>query len=920
MYAVVRSASEARLPSRHVAPPSALLPHLAGSSYLPQLRREQEQRRAHNGSLLATNSPKKVLQRIDALADVECFLRQELARLAFQETAQVPSELRLQKHKEALELLISRLGTQAAPLSAIKREYDAEANRLETEIRQLRNGHAAAMGKFEQSHSEITTALRAELQAVKSELAHAKVVIEALQEGNVKEVDKQTLAGTKVSTRPLAGNVKLNVLDNDVDPIASPSSFSTTSSGTTAGIRWTFVARVMDTSMAKVDRLLKAVERQCTTPELLIEAVCQLMAMLSLDQLEHLIVGFYEAGVKEEQRVSLACALNKSMSELDRSVLIEHALLSLSPSAMAALLEETIIKMSESQRERLLTQFIDALSSEEARLAAARTLLSRRPVAPSNRDDFEGKSHLHAQSLASADSLLALLVDLWGGEASERAAALLLKALPQEDLQKTLGQVLASSAADPLRLEQALDLIYDKEDVHANTSPSLSIELSTRRREQMMARRHLAEGRSPKVTASTANLSQASVAEDGLEGAGGLRLTCHCTRRWVLPSCLLHTVQGETSRTAPPLSIRRFVDERFQFIHAAIEISAAEEGREDSRMSSSALLVVFADLWTELAAPRLVEGHTGSSPLNVSALLWERMLQHNALKSVAQAKLAALTSSLETEASLSGCTGRLRLAAEMIGLGSDQTPWSEGKTAFFLWILRMCLPLNQLKQRLNEPGVMLELSTAKDLLMKAVSSQRVRDQLLADLQWYFHAPQACMSPATRSTEAANMAPPAKSPPKATEIGWVPLDAVLCTLMDAWSANLDAAVRGDEKQLLLLASSFDMDGDGALDFNEFKLTVQATACIPSEELLPLYEEALAKTKEHRERAVEMEAAPRICSTILSANSRQALDLPVAVDPAAFAEVVARKTCLSPPDFKLPSNSSFSEHDSLIDDLQ
>ena len=97
----------------------------------------------------------------------------------------------------------------------------------------------------------------------------------------------------------------------------------------------------------------------------------------------------------------------------------------------------------------------------------------------------------------------------------------------------------------------------------------------------------------------------------------------------------------------------------------------------------------------------------------------------------------------------------------------------------FLWILRMCLPLNQLKQRLNEPGVMLELSTAKDLLMKAVGSQRVRDQLLADLQWYFHAPQACMSPATRSTEAANMAPPAKSPPKATEIGWVPLDA--CSL-------------------------------------------------------------------------------------------------------------------------------------------
>ena len=114
------------------------------------------------------------------------------------------------------------------------------------------------------------------------------------------------------------------------------------------------------------------------------------------------------------------------------------------------------------------------------------------------------------------------------------------------------------------------------------------------------------------------------------------------------PELLCHTVQGRRA-AAPPLSIRRFVDERFQFIHAAIEISAAEEGREDSRMSSSALLVVLWQIFgrTGRAAP-CREGHTGSSPLNVSALLWERMLQHNALKSVAQAKLAALTSSLET--------------------------------------------------------------------------------------------------------------------------------------------------------------------------------------------------------------------------------------------------------------------------------
>ena len=65
------------------------------------------------------------------------------------------------------------------------------------------------------------------------------------------------------------------------------------------------------------------------------------------------------------------------------------------------------------------------------------------------------------------------------------------------------------------------------------------------------------------------------------------------------------------------------------------------------------------------------------------------LLHKHALKSVAQRALADLTSSLHAEAVSPGCIGRLRLAAEMIGLGREEVPWSEAKAHFFFWMLAL---------------------------------------------------------------------------------------------------------------------------------------------------------------------------------------------------------------------------------------
>ena len=68
----------------------------------------------------------------------------------------------------------------------------------------------------------------------------------------------------------------------------------------------------------------------------------------------------------------------------------------------------------------------------------------------------------------------------------------------------------------------------------------------------------------------------------------------------------------------------------------------------------------------------------------------------------AQRALADIVASLQAEAAVGECIGRLRLAADMIGLGRDEAPWSEAKSQFFFWMLPLCVPPKRMKQYLND--------------------------------------------------------------------------------------------------------------------------------------------------------------------------------------------------------------------------
>ena len=106
-----------------------------------------------------------------------------------------------------------------------------------------------------------------------------------------------------------------------------------------------------------------------------------------------------------------------------------------------------------------------------------------------------------------------------------------------------------------------------------------SSELTARRRESALARTMLREGRAPKLLASAARVCAASSDEVVGEASGGWRLTCDCTRMWVLPNTLLGKLKGTKGAGAPPFSIRRFEDERFETVEQRRQLLNGPTGK-----------------------------------------------------------------------------------------------------------------------------------------------------------------------------------------------------------------------------------------------------------------------------------------------------------------------------------------------------
>ena len=132
-------------------------------------------------------------------------------------------------------------------------------------------------------------------------------------------------------------------------------------------------------------------------------------------------------------------------------------------------------------------------------------------------------------------------------------------------------------------------------------------------------------------------------------------------------------------------------------------------------ISSSGLLTIVADLWTDVLANRA--SATPSKVLDVAAVLWERLMSKHGLKSVAQRALGDLCESMVAEVYSDEPIVRIKAAAEIMGLGASQVPslylpctfpvpslylpctfkimglgasqepWQEEKCRFFFWLL-----------------------------------------------------------------------------------------------------------------------------------------------------------------------------------------------------------------------------------------
>jgi hypothetical protein len=462
-------------------------------------------------------------------------------------------------------------------------------------------------------------------------------------------------------------------------------------------------------------------------------------------------------------------------------------------------------------------------------------------------------------------------------------------------------------------------------------------------------------------------------------------------------------VQGEklsAGRSAPPLSVRRFEDTRAETLEgrqqrerrkadallpshsvlqnlrsvrkgavggvgsvavpAARTASAAKPGKAEWHLSTQELLDTTAALWTEVVTERMGEVAQGAH-LDVAELLWEQLLRQHGLKPLAQRALADLIVSLNAELELDEICPRLRLAAEMIGLGPREQPWSEPKQKFFFALLSLCVPKERMRQNLVDPSYNLPLTSVHDLLPIAVPDAAVaRASLAAAIEAHAFdwggeppprtssapgAPPAIPAAATLSRTHDDEAVDALLHLEAAAFGAVQaeqrraamiaeraarklvrLDTVLELAMHAWTARRDEQVAADELQLLALCRAVDENDDGVLDFNEFKQLVSRAALTTSrDQLIPLYEQALARSHVLRQEALDREAARLRSSAgtappskvelkaVASGNfaDRFKASLPDAVDPAAFAEMVARNTRIAPDGFLDPARDWVQE---------
>ena len=371
---------DARAPPRLQA--SASTPLVSGvrkrsgppSSFLPKIGRavrdEAQVKRAEDPVTVGSGGS-RVPQ---ALTEITDFLDAELKRLDADGAA---SELRLDAHRQAFDLFISHFRAYDAPLSSIKRSYEACIRMLEEQAAANARVVETMQAEFLASHERITSALQQQLQETEERLSLAQKEVARLQ--NNEDILGEPAAPVGAS-RTSGESIAAAGASSTKHAARDGAGESDQRRGTLGG-KWSgLLAKTVDADPAhKIRRLISSVEKLSVTPDLLSDAAKQLIEMLTAEQM-NIVLGAGVVALRSDERVALCVHAARSVQPLERYAFLDEVLRSLTPLECARVIEPLALGLPAAEKQRLLAALMDNMElPEPERLSLTRALLESTP-------------------------------------------------------------------------------------------------------------------------------------------------------------------------------------------------------------------------------------------------------------------------------------------------------------------------------------------------------------------------------------------------------------------------------------------------------------------------------------------------------------------------------------------------------------
>jgi hypothetical protein len=177
--------------------------------------------------------------------------------------------------------------------------------------------------------------------------------------------------------------------------------------------------------------MLRAIERLCTTPEMLEETAAELVSMLSVEQLCAVLRTACESR-RPDEHAPIAMAITRKMGAPERCNFLEDACKTLSDIELHSTLEPLALGLGAASREALIRALLEAVGlSEDERLGLARVVLQSAPPRPKRAKDAKDATKGVAGARLMRDPRMA-----GGDDEPEPTDPELMKTLAHFDLQQ----------------------------------------------------------------------------------------------------------------------------------------------------------------------------------------------------------------------------------------------------------------------------------------------------------------------------------------------------------------------------------------------------------------------------------------------------------------------------------------------------